>query len=283
MTPVRQGDNRPHGASTGQENKSMIREMVLIDEEKCDGCGECVPACQEGAIQIINGKARLIADNLCDGLGACLGHCPQDAIRLERRDADAFDDAAVAVRLQSREPVAPAPVAPVPPAAHTGCPSARFVQLGEPKSGAASAPASAGSTTGAPAPSALGQWPVQLRLLPPQAPMLRGADLLLSADCVPYALSDFHAQMLSGRALAVACPKLDDPTGYVDKLAEMIRINDLQQITVARMEVPCCGGILMMAVQARQQSGKSVPIRDIVVSTRGEVIADRTVPDDVVF
>jgi NAD-dependent dihydropyrimidine dehydrogenase PreA subunit len=258
----------------------MIREMVYIDEEKCDGCGECVPACQEGAIQVINGKARLIADNLCDGLGACLGHCPQDAIRIERREADAYDEAAVAAHLRSQgqAPAASASPSPAPP---SGCPSARFIQLGDPAPRPSAAAAEPGSRESAP--SVLGQWPVQLRLLPPQAPMLRGADLLLSADCVPYALADFHPQLLSGRALAVACPKLDDPTGYVEKLAEMIRGNDLQRITVARMEVPCCGGILMMAVRARQLAGTSVPIRDIVISTRGEVIADREVPEEMVL
>jgi ferredoxin len=277
-TRINPGREDPDTRDRETENPTMIREMVFIDEEKCDGCGQCVPACQEGAIQIINGKARLVADNLCDGLGACLGHCPRDAIRIERRDADAYDEAAVARHLGARTQSEPDPVTPpAPPPApmHGGCPSAKFIQLGEP------APSPAGSASTQPAaPTALRQWPVQLRLLPPQAPMLRGADLLLSADCVPYAMPDFHARLLDGRAVAVACPKLDDPTGYVEKLADMIRLNDFRRITVARMEVPCCAGILMMVLEACKRSGVSVPVHDVVVSTRGEVLAERTLTDE---
>ncbi len=256
----------------------MIRDMVLIDAAKCDGCGQCVPACHEGAIQIIDGKARLVADNLCDGLGACLGHCPQGAIRIKRREADAFDEAAVAVHLQAQGRALPeAAPRPTPVPAHGGCPSARFVKLGEPVKAEGQPPAPCGRPG---ARTALRQWPVQLRLLPPQAPMLQGATLLLSADCVPYALPDFHARLLDGRAVAVACPKLDDPSGYVEKLAAMIRLSNLRGITVARMEVPCCAGILMMALEARKRSGTSVPIHDIVVGTRGEVLAERTLADE---
>lgn len=279
----------------------MLREIVLIDDEKCDGCGLCVPACHEGAIRIVSGKARLVADNLCDGLGACLGHCPQGAIRVERREAAEFDEEAVKAHLQ---PVASANKAPpraleVPPGGplHVpvangtpgpggGCPSQRFIRLGA----AGSRPPADRSRSdlpegpripGEPTPvSALGQWPVQLRLLPPRAPVFQDADLLLAADCVPFALPDFHQRLLRGRAVAIACPKLDDTSDYVAKLTEIMAANRLRSITVVHMEVPCCTGILSMALRAREQSGVDLPIEDVVISVRGEVIQRRQIAAD---
>jgi NAD-dependent dihydropyrimidine dehydrogenase PreA subunit len=249
----------------------MLREIVSIDEERCNGCGLCIPACQEGAIQLIYGKARLVAENLCDGLGACLGHCPQDAIRIERREADVFDESAVEQHLAEQEPY-PTPVEtqPGPPA---GCPSAGFARLGDSRADEPVADADDGNS-----PSELRQWPVQLRLLPPTAPMLRGARLLLAADCVPVAYGEFHRRMLRGRALAIACPKLDDPTGYIEKLTEMIRANDLAELEVVHMEVPCCTGLLRMAAEARRRSGCDVPLVDTVVSVEGQVLSRRPVP-----
>lgn len=280
----------------GHEGIHMIRDIVSIDEEKCDGCGLCVPACHEGAIRIVNGKARLSAENLCDGLGACLGHCPQDAIRVEKREADDFDEQAVAAHLHTttqpaaqpaaRPAVRPSPgmnIANMP--AHAGphaggCPSQRFARLGESATSQASEPVrpAGGPDRAAAAPkSELGQWPVQLRLLPPQAPIFRNADLLLTADCAPFAMADFHS-LLRGHALAIACPKLDDTSSYVPKLTEIIAANQLRGITVVHMEVPCCTGILMMAVQARQAAGIDVPIQDITVSIRGDILQRRQVP-----
>lgn len=243
----------------------MIREIVHIDEDLCDGCGLCVPSCAEGAIRVINGKARLVSDRLCDGMGACLGHCPKGAIRIEQRDADAFDESAVAAPAGHATAAAPTPAG--------GCPSARFVRLGA----AAEAGCDGTSVGESDAPSMLRQWPVQLRLLPASAPVLRGAHLLLAADCAAFAMGGFHGRLLAGRVLAIACPKLDDPTGYVEKLTEMLRLNQPASVTVARMEVPCCGGLLMMALEARRRSGVDVPVHDVVVSTRGEVLGSREV------
>jgi len=273
----------------------MLRDIVVIDESKCDGCGLCVPACAEGAIRIIDGKARLVSDTLCDGLGACLGHCPKDAIRIERREAAAFDEAAVAAHASqpvsepARSAAAPSPPAAHAPAPHGGCPGATFTKLGgQPVPGgcpssrfASLAPASqAGPDPAQPSPavSELAHWPVQLRLLSPSAPVLQGARLLIAADCVPVALPDFHARLLRGRAIAIACPKLDDPAGYVEKLAAMMTQNDLQEITVAHMQVPCCTGLLHMVLEARRRSGCTVPIVDMVVGLRGETLSERTVP-----
>ncbi len=213
----------------------MQREIIHIDEAKCDGCGLCVPACAEGALRIVAGKARLVADRLCDGMGACLGHCPRGAIRIEPREADAFDEAAVAAHTGAAAPTA-TEVATSPPAA---CPGSRFARF-EPKAAAANVP---DSDTPASA-SQLTHWPVQLMLLPAESPVFHQARLLLAADCVPFAYADFHRRLLQGRTLAVGCPKLDDLGVYIDKLTAILRRHDLQSITVARMTVPCCMGLV---------------------------------------
>jgi len=261
----------------------MIREIVTIDEELCDGCGLCVPACHEGALQIINGKARLVADRLCDGLGACLGHCPKGAIRVERREADAFDEAAVVahragatqriVRAHGRAGGAFG----MPP--NGGCPGSRFAQFAAPAREAA--PQDAAAQTAGAYPSELTHWPVQLHLLSPHAPILRGARLLVAADCVPIAYAGFHAELLRGRAVVIACPKLDDTTGYVEKLAEMIAHNELRDVTVVHMEVPCCTGILHTVLEARRRAGVAVPVEEVVIGIRGDRLARRLVPDEV--
>lgn len=261
----------------------MIREVVLIDEEKCDGCGLCVPACEEGAIRIIDGKARLVADNLCDGMGACLGHCPQGAITIEHREADAFDEDAVEVHLK-REPEKRQPAAHhqggcpgssfrmnvMSQPSHGGdCPSSQFARFG------GSQPPDTAASPRASQPSELMHWPVKLRLLPPHAPVLKGAKLLLAADCAPFAHADFHAELLAGHAVVIGCPKFDDLSGYLDKMVEMIRLNDLSEIAVVHMEVPCCTGLLHLALKARELSGKEVPIVDVVVSTRGDILRNQ--------
>lgn len=246
----------------------MIREVVKIDEEKCNGCGDCVPSCAEGAIQIIDGKARLLADNLCDGLGACLGDCPQDAISIEQREADEFDEEAVEVHLAKTAPEAEpaacgcpsAAVKSFSPAGQGGCPSAQL------QSFAAEAPAEeAGSRL-----SQLRQWPVQLHLVPPTAPFLQGADVLLAADCVPFAYADFHKDLLQGKSLLIACPKLDDTAPYVEKLTTMIQQSQIRSLTVAHMEVPCCGGLIALARQAVAASGVDVPFETINVGIQGD-------------
>jgi NAD-dependent dihydropyrimidine dehydrogenase PreA subunit len=244
----------------------MLRNIVEIDQDKCDGCGLCVPSCAEGAISIINGKAVLSADNLCDGLGACLGECPRDAIRIIQRDADAFDETAVEEHLKGtgREPLHnPAPataVAPLRPHGG-GCPGSRAMSLERPAS-----VAPAGDQ-----PSTLGQWPVQLHLVPVNAPYFQGADLLIAADCVPFAYGAFHRDFLAGKAVVVGCPKLDDNQAYQEKLTEIFRRNDLKSITVVRMEVPCCGGIVMATRAALQASGKAIPFQEVTVTIDGKI------------
>jgi len=255
----------------------MIRKMVIIDEEKCNGCGECVPSCAEGAIQIIEGKAKLLADNLCDGLGACLGDCPLGAITIEEREADEYDEAAVESHLKEigreplphhEEPLAPAggcPSAAVKnfaPPAGGGCPSARAINFDK-------APAEESTDVGS-RPSRLAQWPVQLHLVPPTAPFFQGADVVLAADCAPFAYADFQEDLLKGKALAIACPKLDDTSPYVDKLTAMITESNIKSLTVVHMEVPCCNGLVMMAKQALANSGRDIPFETVCIGIRGD-------------
>ncbi|ABB33398.1 4Fe-4S ferredoxin iron-sulfur binding domain protein [Geobacter metallireducens RCH3] len=235
----------------------MIRKIVQIDEEKCNGCGLCVPACAEGAIKIVNGKAVLAADNLCDGLGACLGDCPQDAIRIIEREADEFDEAAVDEHLKG--------TGPQPHGHHAGgCPGSRAMAF------APSHPAGEQSAGGKIA-SRLRQWPVQLHLVPTTAPYFQDADLLIAADCVAFAHGDFHREFLEGKALVMGCPKLDDNNAYLQKLTELFRVSSIRSITVLRMEVPCCGGIVMAARQALTASGKNIPFREVTIGIQGDV------------
>ena len=244
----------------------MPREIIVIDEEKCDGCGLCIPSCHEGALELINGKVRLVADKLCDGLGACLGDCPKGALHVEIREAASFDEVAVAERLRElQENKAP-----------QACPSSQFVPISSLGSASASQDPSFDDV-----PSELSHWPVQLRLLPPNAPAFRGASLLLAADCVPVAFPQFHQKLLKGHSVAVACPKLDDSREHLKRLTEILRHNDLRDITVAHMEVPCCSGLLMMVLEARRLSGKDTPIKDIVIGTQGEILAEKHVAADV--
>ncbi|MEJ2470311.1 MAG: 4Fe-4S binding protein [Desulfuromonadales bacterium] len=254
----------------------MIRKMVKIDEEKCNGCGLCVPSCAEGAIQIIDGKARLIADNLCDGLGACLGDCPEGAITIEEREAEAFDESAVEQHLDKigREPQTEAH--PQTPSA-SGCPSVAAESFTPPIGGCPSA-RMMNFSTAQEEPSAardsrssrLAQWPIQLHLVPPTAPFFQNADVLLAADCAPFAYADFHEELLRGKALAIACPKLDDTTPYIDKLTAMITQSRIKSLTVVHMEVPCCNGLVMMAKQAIAQSGRDIPLETVCIGIRGD-------------
>lgn len=285
-----------------------VRDVVCIDEAKCDGCGLCVTACAEGAIQVIAGKARLVSELYCDGLGACLGECPQGAITVEKTEAAAFDEAAVARHLTAlgrtieaphRQPI-PAPVVvarpmmsvaatlPMMPVVHdqgpgSGCPGSRamaFAAAGErPGAGATAGSAAAGEVSGGTGqPSMLRQWPVQLHLVSPLAPSFTGADMLLAADCTAYALGDFHAHWLAGRALAIACPKLDQQQEvYLDKLVAMIDQAGITSLTVLIMQVPCCSGLLRLAQTAVARASRAVPLRAVVVSPHGEVLQDTAV------
>ncbi|MCU0663689.1 MAG: 4Fe-4S binding protein [Myxococcota bacterium] len=249
------------------------RKIVKIDEERCNGCGLCVPSCAEGAIQIIDGKARLAADNLCDGLGACLGECPMDAITIEDRDAEAFDEKAVEQHLGRSDGFKAEPKRPVahaPTMAHGhggGCPGARMLQFERP----AAKPASA-TAQQAPA-SALRQWPVQLHLVPPTAPFFHKAHVVLAADCVAFAMGGFHERYLEGRSLAIACPKLDQGQEvYLDKLVAMIDQAKIETMTVMIMEVPCCSGLLRLAQSAVAKASRKVPLKLVRVGLQGDIL-----------
>lgn len=239
-----------------------VRKIVRIDEAKCNGCGECAPSCAEGAIRIVNGKARLVAEKLCDGLGACLGHCPMGAITVEERAAEEFDHEAV--KLQIAPAISPVMMPMHDSGAGSGCPGSRMrvFERGE-------KPA-AGQAAGGGQKSALRQWPVQLTLLPVESPIWADADMLLAADCVPFAYPDFHTTMLPGKTLAIACPKLDEVEPYVSKLAQIFAKNAVRSITIARMEVPCCGGLVRIVQAALAMAGKEIPVEEVVVGIRGE-------------
>jgi ferredoxin len=242
-----------------------VREIIHIDESKCDGCGDCVTACAEGAIQIIDGKARLISDTYCDGLGACLGHCPQGAITIEKREAPDYDEIAVENHLAKMNGTARAH-APHGPA----CPGSQVRQM-QPRQAAAS------QSSAEMPPSCLGQWPVQLGLIPPHAPFLANADLVVCADCVPFAIPDFHTRYLDGRIVLVGCPKLDDLQAYYEKFRQMFAINRPKRITVLRMEVPCCGGIAQATMMARNECAPDVPLEIHTIGINSSVKVD-TVP-----
>ena len=246
------------------------RKVVQIDPDKCDGCELCVSACHEGAIAMVDGKAKLVSESYCDGLGACLPECPQKAITIVEREAVPFDATAVAA---ARDRGA-APAAPAPAFVRTsggGCPGAlsRSIQRGAPAPSRAEPPAALAEGS---RPAALANWPIQLHLVPSQAPYFQGATLLVAADCVPFAYPDFHARMLSGRVLLIGCPKLDDTSAYLEKLAAILRFNDVHAVEVAFMEVPCCHGLVRLVSQAIAASGKDVPLALTEVSIQGEIL-----------
>jgi Fe-S-cluster-containing hydrogenase component 2 len=234
----------------------MKRKIVEIDESLCDGCGACIPGCAEGALKMIDGKARLVSDRFCDGLGACLGHCPRGAIGIVEREAPDFDEVAAAAH------------AAAPEASHNSgakaphaCPGSRAMQR-------RTAPAAAAQDDDAP--SQLGQWPVQLHLVPVNAPFFAGSDLLVAASCVPFAHADFHRTLLAGKSLAIACPKLDRTEPYLEKLTAILRENDIKSLTVAVMDVPCCQGLVRLVRQALHDSGKRMPITVEMIGVNGE-------------
>jgi Fe-S-cluster-containing hydrogenase component 2 len=237
------------------------RNIIRIDEDKCTGCELCATACAEGAIKIINGKARLVSDSYCDGLGACLGHCPEGAIMIEQREAADFDEEAVKAHLRQQDRPHGEPL--------FVCPGMAMQQLTRNES-----PEQSDASE---IPSQLGQWPVQLKLVPPMAPYFADADLLLVADCVPFAMGDFHRRFLKGHSIAVGCPKLDDVQFYIQKLTQILQANNLRSLTVVHMEVPCCSGLTHVAREAMVRSGKPLSFEDVTVSLRGSVIYTETI------
>ncbi len=221
----------------------MIRKIIKIDESKCNGCGLCVTACHEGAIAMENGKAKLIRDDYCDGLGNCLPVCPTDAISFERREAAEFDEEAVLAASREKLP--------------WGCPSTQSKALNTNRNNDMK--------------SHLNQWPVQIKLVPPNAPYFNNADLLISADCAAFAYGNFHEDFMKNKITLIGCPKLDD-CDYSDKLTDILKLNNIKSVTVARMEVPCCGGIKHAAKNAIDRSGKEIPLKIVVISTDGKII-----------
>jgi len=236
------------------------RPIIKIDESKCDGCGQCARACEEGAIQIVDGKAKLVSETYCDGLGACIGECPRDAITIEERPAQAFDPEAVQKHQAGHHTEEKLPC---------GCPST-FTQTFHREHG--SQPHAANPDPAVPPASELAQWPIQLRLVPANAPFLAGARLLIAADCVPFAFADFHCRFLRGRILLIGCPKFDDADLSRDKLADIFRSNDIQSIEVVFMEVPCCFGLLRLIQAALDDSGKNIPLSAVKIGLRGDIL-----------
>jgi NAD-dependent dihydropyrimidine dehydrogenase PreA subunit len=236
------------------------RKIIKIDEELCDGCGQCVPSCAEGAIEIVDGKARLVAEKYCDGLGACLGECPNGALTIAEREAEEFDGEAVEEYLSSKgqqESPEEATVA-------CGCPSA-MIQSFVP-------PASREDANKHTIHSALSHWPVQIKLVPPSAPFLKGADLLVAADCTPVAYPNFHRDFLKGKVVMVGCPKFDDIQDYIQKFADIFNTADIKSITVVVMEVPCCQGLPTIVEKGMEMAGRKIPMKKVVISARGEAL-----------
>ncbi len=243
-----------------------LRKVIHIDEDKCDGCGECVTACAEGAIAVIDGKARLISDTYCDGLGACLGECPQDAISMLEREAEAYDEKAIVAHLRREKPPVDIPIHPAP----SGCPGSAIRQFQKQPVQACPTP-SRPTQAGSSGQSRLGHWPVQLMLVPPHAPFLRGAHLLICADCVPFAVPDFHERYLNGKAVVVGCPKLDDLQHYFEKLQAIFETARPEKVTVLRMEVPCCGGIAQAAMKAAELTCPEMPVEVHTIGVGGDI------------
>jgi NAD-dependent dihydropyrimidine dehydrogenase PreA subunit len=232
----------------------LIRKIIHIDEDKCNGCGACVTACHEGAIQMVDGKAKLTREDYCDGLGDCLPACPTGAITFEEREAPAFDAAAVAAA-KSAGAEAPLPC---------GCPGMHSRPIERKADRAPEAAAEAPD-------SHLGQWPVQIKLAPVNAPYFKNANLLIAADCTAYAYGDFHRRFMKNQVTLIGCPKLDSGD-YADKLTEILKVNDIRRITVVRMEVPCCSGIVRAVTDALRRSGKFIPWQVVTLSVGGEII-----------
>lgn len=251
-----------------------IRKIIQIEEDKCNGCGLCVPNCAEGAIQIIAGKARLVKDSYCDGLGACLGHCPMDALHIIEREADEFDEEAAmdfVKKIEQAKVNKPVKAPNHHPHPHGGgCPGSRMMSFNNDSSNATASKVSDGDIEVKIKPQ-LKQWPVQLNLVPVTAPFFENSDLLITADCVPFAYPNYHLDLLKGKALVIGCPKLDDVEYYTEKLTDILINNDINSVTVAFMEVPCCNGIVRAAEIALQNSGKNIPLKKVRVGIEGNL------------
>ena len=237
----------------------MIRKIIHIDEEKCNGCGLCAEACHEGAIEIVDGKAKLTRENFCDGFGDCLPNCPTGAITFEEREAPAYDEAAVKKAREDRK------MEEMKNVQHEGgCPGSRMMRFAREE--AENTPVNAARPV-----SRLGQWPCQIKLVPTRAPFFDGAKLLIAADCTAYAYANMHEEFMRGKVTIIGCPKLDD-VDYTDKLTGIIRDNDIRSVTIVRMEVPCCGGLQRAAENALKNSGKFIPWQVVTISREGNIL-----------
>jgi len=248
----------------------QLRKIIEIDEEYCDGCGRCVPSCAEGALKIVDGKARVIADALCDGIGACIGECPRNALNIVEREAEAFDEAVVEQHLQNSAQ----PATPLDTPLACGCPSGQIMALKKNREAAASA-GTQESMDRQPVASELAHWPVQIRLIPPHAPFLKNADLLVVADCTAIALPTLHQDLVKERAVLLGCPKLDDAAAYVKWFAAVFTHNNIRSITTVIMEVPCCSGMPQMIEKAQQAGASRIPHRVMVISRSGGILEQR--------
>ncbi len=241
----------------------VLRSIIRIDEERCTGCRLCVPACAERALIIVDGKAKLISDKYCDGLGACLGECPQGAITIEKRETEEFDEEAVEKHLKVKQLV---PAVRNIQSIHQSCPSAEVVHFERDLTGKESVNILDKRE------SMLSQWPVQLTLLSPNAQFFENADLLIAADCVPFAYANFHNDFLKGRVLVVGCPKLDDVALYKEKLTAIFKRSNIRSATVVNMEVPCCYGLYRLVKEALNSSDKAIPLKQEIVGIKGGII-----------
>ncbi|MFA5793964.1 MAG: 4Fe-4S binding protein [Candidatus Brocadiia bacterium] len=233
------------------------RKIVKIDESKCTGCGQCVTGCVEGALKIVNGKAKLVSETYCDGLGACIGECPEGAITIENREVSPFSLAAA----EKHKEQAAAKTLPC------GCPSSQVRDLSNERCPSATAPFSVRPD------SRLANWPIQLMLVPSTAPFLQNRDLVIAADCTSYAYADFHQDFISGKSLIIACPKLDDSQYYLEKLTDIFKTAKIKSITVLHMEVPCCSGLVHITKKALESSEKKIPAREITIGIKGDIKA----------
>jgi ferredoxin len=252
----------------GGVSMKILRKIVEIDQELCDGCGQCVPDCAEGALEVINGKARMLAEKYCDGLGACLGACPVGALQVIERQADDFDEAAVEELLRHKKRQENKTGAAK---SAGGCPSAQLFSF-QTASDCQAANKPVQGFKDFPAASGLSHWPVQIRLVPPTAPFLKNSDLLVAADCTPIAYPGFHADFLTGRTIMTGCPKFDDAQGYVNKFIEVFKTAEVKSVTILIMEVPCCSAMNTIIREALKQSNQHIPVEQVTIGVAGKVI-----------
>jgi len=248
------------------------RKIIEIEEQKCTGCGQCIIACAEGALKLVDGKAKLVGEILCDGIGACIGECPEGALKIVEREAEDFSEKAVKHHLHKEGQSTPAHQAPATLAC--GCPSSSVMTFAPGHKHEVSDHTACPEMA-----SRLGHWPVKLQLLGPQATFLKGSDMLLLADCAGVASPNLHERILKGKTVAIACPKLDDIEKHIQKLSEILSQATPRTLTVVHMEVPCCMGLVHAALEAASRSGADIPIRHIVISRRGEILTEEVIPN----